>query len=93
MEVWADLVDVHSVRHLDIHFDVETISRRLGDELDPQHLANAQLLFSDERVLSLAQLIAAECVNPQPLHDLNGDGLALSLIIWGLAAAFPMPPR
>lgn len=81
MEVWADLVDVHSVRHLDIHFDVETISRRLGDELDPQRLANAQLLFSDERVLSLAQLIAAECANPQPLHDLYGDGLALSLII------------
>lgn len=81
MEVWAELVDVHSVRHLDIHFDVETISRRLGDELDPQRLANAQLLFSDERVLSLAQLIAAECADPQPLHDLYGDGLALSLII------------
>ncbi len=81
MEVWADLVDVHSVRHLDIHFDVETISRRLGDDLDPQRLASAQLLFSDERLLSLAQLIAAECVNPQPLHDLYGDGLSLALII------------
>jgi AraC-like DNA-binding protein len=31
--------------------------------------------------MSLAQLIAAECENPQPLHDLYGDGLALSLLI------------
>jgi AraC-like DNA-binding protein len=81
MEVWADLEDVRSLRHLDIHFDAETVSRRLMEEIDPQRLNSPRLLFSDERVLALAQLIAAECTNPQPLHDLYGDGLALALII------------
>jgi AraC-like DNA-binding protein len=81
MEIWADLVDVNSLRHLDVHFDAEIISRRLMEDLDPQRLANPQLLFSDERLLMLAQLIAAECLNAQPLHDLYGDGLSLSLSI------------
>ncbi|MBY5635102.1 helix-turn-helix transcriptional regulator [Rhizobium leguminosarum] len=93
MEVWADLTDVHSVRHLDIHFDTETVSRRLMEDIDPRSLESPQLLFSDERVLSLAQLVAAECLNPEPLHDLYGDGLALALIIDVLKLSKAMPRK
>ncbi|MBY5645955.1 helix-turn-helix transcriptional regulator [Rhizobium leguminosarum] len=93
MEVWADLTDVHSVRHLDIHFDTETVSRRLMEDIDPRRLESPQLLFSDERVLSLAQLVAAECLNPEPLHDLYGDGLALALIIDVLKIAKAIPRK
>lgn len=81
MELWAELVDVQSVSHLDIHFNADIIGRRLAEEIDPSRLSDARLLFHDERVLTLARLIAAECLNPEPLHDLYGDGLALSLII------------
>ena len=80
-ELWADLVGLQSVRHLDLHFDVETISRRLAETIDPERLATPKLSFADPRLLSLAHLIAAECVNPEPLHDLYGDGLSLALII------------
>ncbi|TCR72269.1 AraC family transcriptional regulator [Rhizobium sp. BK376] len=80
-EVWADLVDIDFVRHLDIHFDVETIRRRLMDDIDPARLNSPKLLFSDPRFFALAELIATECENPQPLHDLYGDGLCLSLLI------------
>ncbi|MCH4550725.1 helix-turn-helix domain-containing protein [Rhizobium leguminosarum bv. viciae] len=93
MEVWADLTDVHSVRHLDLHFDADTISRRLMEDIDPRRLESPQLLFSDERVLSLAQLVAAECLNPEPLHDLYGDGLALALIIDVLKLSKAMPRK
>ncbi|NKL97404.1 helix-turn-helix domain-containing protein [Rhizobium leguminosarum] len=93
MEVWADLTDVHSVRHLDIHFDADTISRRLMEDIDPRRLESPQLLFSDERVLSLAQLVAAECLNPEPLHDLYGDGLALALIIDVLKLSKAVPRK
>ncbi|MBY3417660.1 helix-turn-helix transcriptional regulator [Rhizobium laguerreae] len=93
MEVWADLTDVHSVRHLDLHFDADTISRRLMEDIDPRRLESPQLLFSDERVLSLAQLVAAECLNPEPLHDLYGDGLALAMIIDVLKIAKAMPRK
>jgi len=80
-ELWADLVDHGLVRHLDLHFDADAIGRRLGEDIDSERLATPQLFFADERLLSLARLIAAECTNPQPLHDLYGDGLALALII------------
>ncbi len=81
MELWADMTDVEYLRHLDLHFDADIVARRLMEELDPVRLMSPRLLFSDERVLTLSRLIATECMNPQPLHDLYGDGLSLSLII------------
>ena len=91
VEVWADLVDINFVRHLDIHFNVEILSRRLMEDLDPARIDNPRLLFSDPRLMALADLIAAECENPEPLHDLYGDGLALSLLIGMLR--LPQPVR
>jgi transcriptional regulator GlxA family with amidase domain len=44
-------------------------------------LREPKLMVSDERALTLAGLIAAECDNAAPLHDLYIDGLVLSLIV------------
>jgi transcriptional regulator GlxA family with amidase domain len=81
MDLWVDVIGVRWMRHLDIHFDAEAVLQRLGEDLDPKRLGDPLLLFSDQRILTLAQLIAAECASSQPLHDLYGDGLALALII------------
>ncbi|QYA15170.1 AraC family transcriptional regulator [Rhizobium sp. AB2/73] len=81
MELWVDMAGVEFVRHLDIHFDAEIISQRLMQHIDPARLDRPQLHFNDPRMMALAELIAAECENPEPLHDLYGDGLTLSLVI------------
>jgi AraC-like DNA-binding protein len=81
MDLWVDIHEVQYVRHLDIHFDADVISRRLMGDIDPQRIADPQLLFFDQRIMVLAELIAAEIANPQPLHDLYGDSLALALLI------------
>ncbi|SCB09597.1 AraC family transcriptional regulator [Rhizobium multihospitium] len=81
MELWVDMADVEFVRHLDIHFDAEILSQRLMENIDPARLDRPQLHFNDPRMMALAELIAAECENPEPLHDLYGDGLTLSLLI------------
>jgi AraC-like DNA-binding protein len=81
MELWVDMAGVEFVRHLDIHFDAEILSQRLMENIDPAQLDRPQLHFNDPRVMALAELIAAECENPEPLHDLYGDGLTLSLLI------------
>jgi AraC-like DNA-binding protein len=81
MDLWLDINGVQSIRHLDIHFDADTVRRRLQEEIDPQRLKEPQLLFSDPRIMSLAELIAAEIANPEPLHDLYGDGLAIALLV------------
>ena len=93
MELWADLAGIDFVRHLDIHFNAEIIGRRLMEDLDPARLDNPRLHFSDPRVMSLAELIAAECENPEPLHDLYGDGLTLSLLINVLQPRGSQPRR
>ncbi|MGF6159386.1 AraC family transcriptional regulator [Ensifer sp. KUDG1] len=81
MEIWADMVDVRRIRHLDLHFNLDVLSRRLAEDLDAGRCDTPRLMFHDDRFLQLAQLIAAECVNPQPLHDLYGDGLTVALFI------------
>jgi len=93
MELWADLAGIDFVRHLDIHFDAEIIGRRLMEDIDPSRLDNPRLHFSDPRLMALAELIAAECENPEPLHDLYGDGLSLSLLINVLRLRGPQPRR
>ena len=93
MELWADLAGIDFVRHLDIHFDADIIGRRLMDDIDPSRLDNPRLHFSSPRLMALAELIAAECENPEPLHDLYGDGLTLSLLINVLQLRGPQPRR
>lgn len=93
MELWADLAGIDFVRHLDIHFDAEIIGQRLMEDIDPSRLDNPRLHFSDPRLMALAELIATECENPEPLHDLYGDGLTLSLLINVLQLRGPQPRR
>jgi len=81
MDLWVDIRDVQSIRHLDIHFDADILGQRLMEEIDPQKLGDPKLLFFDQRIMALAELIAAEIASPSPLHDLYGDGLAVALLI------------
>jgi AraC-like DNA-binding protein len=81
MELWVDFADVQYVRHLDIHFDADVLVQRLSEEIDPKKLQDPQLLFFDQRVMTLAELIATELASSAPLNDLYGDSLALALLI------------
>ncbi|HEY0034208.1 MAG TPA: AraC family transcriptional regulator [Devosia sp.] len=80
MPTWSHMIHDASLSHLDLHFDTASLLTRFtGDLLAPQ-LQTPRLMFSDERVLSLSRLLAAECMKPG-LHDLYGDSLALALFI------------
>lgn len=93
MELWAEALDIEFVRHLDLHFNIDIIGNRLKEDLDARPLSTPRLMFSDPRILALSQLIATECANPQPLHDLYGDGLTVALFIDLMQLAPPPPPR
>jgi AraC family transcriptional regulator len=79
MPIWSEAENTGFLRHLDLHFDIEALSRRFAGAIDMEKLAEPRLMFSDERIAALAQAIAAECLNDDPLHDLYGDGLAAAL--------------
>ena len=78
----------HSLRHLDLHFDRDALARRLGEDFDEQSIRRPRFLLSDQRLVALAELIAAECGAAEPLHDLYGDGLTLALLL----AVLELPP-
>lgn len=71
---------VSYVRHLDLHFDVQTIRRQFGAALDDRRLEELRLVFQDQHLMAICQLLAAECMNPDPLHSLYGESLATALV-------------
>jgi AraC family transcriptional regulator len=81
MDIEAYSHGVRSVRHLDLHFDAETLERRFGEDFSPAAFEQPRLMVSEPRLFALAELLARECVSEEPLHDLYGDGLALALLV------------
>lgn len=79
--VWGRTERRMQIRHLDLHFDPDELSERLSERLDPTVLGEPQIMVSNERILTLARLIASECAEPHARHDLYGDGLTLALLI------------
>ncbi len=89
--VWGQTQRRMRLRHLDLHFDPSEVSERLGEALSPELLTQPRIMFSNERILTLARLIAGECAEPQARHDLYGDGLVLAVLIdlFGVRASAP----
>ncbi|MFT4103320.1 MAG: AraC family transcriptional regulator [Burkholderiaceae bacterium] len=81
MRIWGRTRQHMRIRHLDLHFDAAQIGERLGEALSPDLLTQPRLMFSNERVQTLARLIAEECAEPDARHDLYGDGLVLAVLI------------
>lgn len=79
MPIWSQAENTGFLRHLDLHFDIDALSRRFAGAIDREKLEQPRLMFSDERIAALANLLAAECVSDNPLHDLYGDGLVSAL--------------
>ena len=81
LPIWGCVHDIKYLRHLDLHFDMHTLRRRFADEFIDERLTVPRLMFFNERVAALARMIADECLNEQPLHELYGDGLTTALFI------------
>lgn len=69
------------LRHLDLHFDAEALTRRFADDFDASVLAAPRIAFQNDRIAILAELIAAECSSRSRSHDLYGDGLINALFV------------
>jgi len=81
LPVFGRVEGVDYLRHLDLHFDIATLMHRFPEECISGKLSIPRLMFFDERIARLASLIAQECLNDEPLHELYGDGLTTALFI------------
>ncbi len=92
LKVWSRTESVRRLTHLDLHFDMSVLEDRFPDGPDLREMDRPRLNFSDERLFSLARLIAAECRTSGALHDLYGESLMAALFI-GLAQTEPAADR
>ncbi len=81
LPIWGHLENVQTLRHLDLHFDVQALQCRFADELIGDQLLVPRIMFSNDKIAVLSQLIAEECVSARPLHALYGDGLTTALFV------------
>ncbi|WP_248304549.1 hypothetical protein [Breoghania sp. L-A4] len=80
MPIWSSLEGPGRLKHMDLHLDLDVIAARFVDRFDVAALERPRLMFSDERLLPLARLIALECQNPSPIHELYGESLVSALL-------------
>lgn len=80
LRIWSRAEPLRRLKHLDIHFDRQAVEARMGDQSGDWQLDVPRLMFSDERILRVARLIADECVQPSGLDDLYGDSLINALL-------------
>ncbi len=100
LRVWSRIENVRRLTHLDLHFDMSVLGSRFMEGLDIQGMDRPRLKFSDDRLLALARLIAAECGASGNPHDLYGESLMAALFA-GLLQTGPkverrkaqLPPR
>jgi AraC-like DNA-binding protein len=78
--VWGHIDQVRFVRDVVITFDPDALSERLGQ--DTEGLGRSPMLrFANDRIWTLGQALASECVTPGSISALYGDALVLAVFI------------
>lgn len=81
LELAGEARELSRIRHLDLHFSEEALRSRFGRALPYHKLGEPRLAFEDERIASLARLIAEECGGDEARHDLYAQGLVNALLV------------
>ena len=88
MPLWSRIVGPQAFRHLDIHFDRDALTLRLGERLGMGRAMTAigrpVMLDRHHAIETLAALLAAEVLQPAQ-HDLFVDGVAQAILMTLLA--------
>lgn len=84
MPIWSRISPGGTMRHLDLHLDMASLSERLAGRLDRVSLNEAlqapQFSLTDPRLLQVARLIGRETADPDGLDDLYGESLVTALV-------------
>lgn len=79
-EIQGEAHGLTRMKHLDLHMSEVSIMRRFGRALRRENLVEPRLGLEDERVATLARLIAGTLEADHPSHDLYLDGLTNALL-------------
>src|SRR5258708_7331934 len=71
---------IKSTRDLRLHFDLDTLPKVLGEDLNYSKATAPVLMLYDERVTNCAALLAEECVSSLPENRMYGESLTMALM-------------
>lgn len=80
VKTWSSVEQDASIKHLDLHIDLALLKGRLGAAVDEKTFSAPRLMFDNDRILSLAHLLAEECTG-SGRHDLYGESLAMAMFV------------
>ncbi|MCO6389362.1 hypothetical protein [Aliihoeflea sp. 40Bstr573] len=76
----SEVSGVLRLQHLDLHISVAGLTRRFGRALPVRILDEPRLSLENDRVWTLAQLMARALASEEICHDLYFDGLANAML-------------
>lgn len=79
LEIWGYSADTRYVRDVTLTFDPAQLAERLHARFDSAVLATPRLRFVDNRVWSLAELLANAVGDSDPSFQLYGEGLTAAI--------------
>ncbi len=88
MEIWGYTADARFVKDVNLSFDAALLRERLGMAGDAGLGGTPRLRFTDDRIWTLARLLADAVDDPDPSAQLYGDSLTAAI-----AARLFEPPK
>lgn len=79
LPLWQASGRLHYIRRLTIDFDLATLSMRFGDVIEAASNFTPRLMFRDNGLLILVELLANACVDADADGAPYGDSLALAI--------------
>lgn len=78
--IWGYSDNIKVTRDLRLHFDIDTLPKILGDDLNYANVTSPVLMLYDERVRNCAMLLAEEFTSRLPENRLYGESLTTALM-------------
>ncbi|MGT2467127.1 AraC family transcriptional regulator [Mesorhizobium atlanticum] len=77
--LWQVTRRSHYIRRLIIDFDLAELAERFGETFEFTSCPAPRVMFQDDRLLALVELLADACVGTDPDDRFYGDSLALAI--------------
>ncbi|BDW87647.1 helix-turn-helix domain-containing protein [Thalassospira tepidiphila] len=79
MEISSEIFGKCRLRHLDVHLDINALESSLGHEINRDILETPRMGFCDQRINTLARMLATDLENGMTSPQIYGESLVTAL--------------
>ena len=81
MKAWGYTDHLQTARTALLRFDSSAVTKAVGEDIDAARIETPTLMFTDERMSTVGELLAAECARPDHFSQLYGESLLTALFV------------